>query len=213
MAIILECSLPAGAFALEEVLEAVPSTVLELDQVVPTGTQALPFLWVESDDFDRFEELARAAPTVEKLALVESVRGKRLYAVQWGDDVEAVTGGIVETGGTVLGAAATDSSWEFTLRFPDRERAKAFQRHCIETGTPLDLSRLYDLSKGGLRKEYGLTEKQYATLLLAYEQGYFREPRGTDLAGLSGELDISPRAVSYRLRRGMESLVEHTITP
>lgn len=211
MAIILEFSLPAGAVALGDVLEAVPSTKLKLDQVVPTGQQAMPFLWVESGEFDRFEELARDAPAVDRFALVEAVNGERLYAVRWMGDVETLTEGIVEAEGTVLDASATSPEWEFTLRFPDRQYAKTFQRHCFETDLPLDVSRVYDVSKSGVQTEYGLTEKQYTTLQLAHDRGYFCEPRNVDLAALGQELDISPRAVSYRLRRAVSSLVEHTI--
>lgn len=211
MAIILEFSLPAEAVALGGVLEAVPSTELKLDQVVPTGQQTLPFLWVESDELDTFEELARDAPAVEHLSLVEAVDGRRLYAVQWLADIETLTNGIVETEGTVLDASATAPEWEFTVRFPVRQHAKTFQRRCFEAGIPLDVSRIYDVSEAGSRAEYGLTEKQYATLQLAHDRGYFHEPRGVDLAALGKELDISPRAVSYRLRRAMSSLVEHTI--
>lgn len=213
MAIILEFSLPARAFALEDVLEGVPGTELELDRVVPTGERPLPFLWVESDDFDAFEELTREEPAVETLELVEVVGDKRLYELRWGEQVETLTMGITEAQGTIVDAQTSKGSWEFTLRFPDRQHAKTFQGYCVETETPLDLSKVYELSESGAQKKYGLTEKQYTALRLAYERGYFREPRGADLADLGGELDISPRAVSYRLRRGVSSLVEHSIGP
>lgn len=213
MAIILEFSLPAEAFALEDVLEGAPGTELELDQVVPTGEQELPYLWVEMDDFERFERNARDAPGVEDFDLVETVGDRRLYEVRWRDRVDTFITGVIEANGTMLGARASGTCWEFRLRFPDRSHAKTFQSHCVETATPLDLSKVYDLSEAGARKEYGLTEKQYSALRLAYERGYFREPRGADLADLGTELDISPRAVSYRLRRGVSSLVEHSINP
>ncbi|SDM52005.1 Predicted DNA binding protein, contains HTH domain [Halogranum gelatinilyticum] len=213
MAIILELSLPAESFALGDVLEAVPGTKLELDQVVPTGGRKLPYLWVETTDFEQFEEYAQDAPNVADLEAVETAGDKRLYQLRWQGRVENFTTGVVEAQGTILAGRASSTCWEFRLRFPDRSHAKAFQSHCVETETPLDLSKVYDLSQGSARKEYGLTEKQYVALQLAYERGYFREPRGADLADLGSELDISPRAVSYRLRRGVSSLVEHSIDP
>jgi predicted DNA binding protein len=212
MAIILEFSLPADSFALGDVLEAVPSIEIELDRVVPTEQQALPFLWVEGRDLEQFEEELTTASGVEQFRLVESVSERRLYEVEWGERVTLVVDGIVDAEGTILAARAVDDQWKFRLRFPDRSDAKQFQSHCVETETPVDLSKLYDLSRSGFRKEYDLTEKQYNALRLAYDRGYFREPREADLADLGSELSISPRAVSYRLRRGISSLVEHTIT-
>ena len=212
MAIILEFSLPADAFALGDVLEAVPSIEIELDRVVPTEHQTLPFLWVEGQDLEAFERQLETAPSVEEFQLVEVMSERRLYEIEWNGRVELVIDGIVDADGTVLAARAADGRWQFRLRFPDRSNAKRFQSHCVETETPVDLSKLYDLSSSGFRKEYDLTEKQYDALRLAYDRGYFREPRQVDLADLGDELAISPRAVSYRLRRGISSLVEHTIT-
>jgi predicted DNA binding protein len=212
MAIILEFSLPADSFALGDVLEAVPSIEIQLDRVVPTEQKTLPFLWVEGRDLEAFGRQLETAPSVEASRLIEEMPERQLYEVEWNGRVELVVDGIVDAEGTVLAARATDGQWQFKLRFPDRSHAKRFQSHCVETETPVDLSKLYDLSKSGARKEYDLTEKQYDALQLAYERGYFREPRQVDLADLGDELAISPRAVSYRLRRGISSLVEHTIT-
>jgi predicted DNA binding protein len=212
MAIILEFSLPADSFALGDALEAVPNIEIELDRIVPIDQQALPYLWVEGRELEAFEQHIETAPHVESFQVVESMPERRLYDVDWQGRVELVVSGIADADGTILAARATGDHWEFRLRFPDRKQAKQFQSHCIETETPVDLSKLYDLSKEGFRKEYNLTRKQYDALRLAYDSGYFCEPREVDLADLGSELDISPRAVSYRLRRGISSLVEHTIT-
>ncbi|EJN58757.1 helix-turn-helix domain-containing protein [Halogranum rubrum] len=212
MAIILEFSLPAESFALGDALEAVPSIEVELDQVVPTEQQSLPFLWVEGNALDAFEQQVASTSNVDQFRLVESMPDRRLYELDWNDRVDCLVEGIVDAQGTLLAAQATGGHWQFRLRFPDRRHAKRFQSHCVETEMPIDLSKLYDLSKSGFRKEYNLTEKQYDALRLAYDRGYFHEPRAVDLADLGTELSISPRAVSYRLRRGISSLVEHTIT-
>lgn len=212
MAIILEFTLPADSFALGDALEAVPNIEIELDRVVPTDQQALPYLWVEGGDLEAFEQHIETAAHVDGFQVIEAMPERRLYDVDWQGRVELVVDGIIDADGTVLAARATNDRWEFRLRFPGRQQAKQFQSHCVETETPVDLSKLYDLSKSGFRKEYSLTKKQYDALRLAYDRGYFHEPREVDLADLGSELDISPRAVSYRLRRGISGLVEHTIT-
>ncbi|SEO29384.1 GAF and HTH_10 associated domain-containing protein [Halogranum amylolyticum] len=212
MAIILEFSLPASSFALGDALEAASNVEIELDRVVPTEQRTLPYLWAEGEELETFERHAASASTVEQFRLVESMPERRLYEVEWTGAVTRIVKGIVGAEGTVLDVHAAGNEWEFRLRFPDRSYAKEFQSHCVETETPVDLSKLYDLSKSGFRQEYSLTEKQYDALQLAYDRGYFCEPREADLADLGSDLDISPRAVSYRLRRGISGLVEHTIT-
>ena len=54
----------------------------------------------------------------------------------------------------------------------------------------------------------GLTAKQWQTLELAYQRGYYETPRKTDLSTLAAELEISKSAVSQRLRGAEATLVE-----
>lgn len=212
MAIILEFSLPADAFALEAALEAVPDAELELGRVVPTEQQRFPFLWVEGTDLDTFERQAIKSNAVDEIDLVEESPTRRLYEMAWSGRVDTMIEGIVDGDGTVLTGRAANQRWQFELRFPDRTHAKSFQRHCVDAEIPLDLSKLYDLSAKGFQMTYGLTDKQREALQLAYERGYFHEPRKVDLTELGSELDISARAVSYRLRRGTSGLVENMVS-
>ncbi|MFC6726391.1 helix-turn-helix domain-containing protein, partial [Halobium palmae] len=133
-----------------------------------------------------------------------------LYEASWGGGVATVAGDVVETEGAVLEARATSGTWQFRLRYHDRDGVRAFQRACIDHGTPLDIGKLYDDDMSA-RERYDLTEKQYVTLRTAYERGYFEDPRATDLYDLGDRLDVSPRAVSQRLRRGLSAVVSNTV--
>ncbi|MFC7231820.1 helix-turn-helix domain-containing protein [Saliphagus sp. GCM10025308] len=46
--------------------------------------------------------------------------------------------------------------------------------------------------------------------MTAWKRGYFSSPEVT-LEDVASEMDITPQALSNRLRRGYESLIEHTI--
>ena len=58
---------------------------------------------------------------------------------------------------------------------------------------------------------FGLTEGQYHALLTAVEHGYYDVPQRRTLKELAEEFDISHQALSERLRRGTESLIEDTL--
>jgi predicted DNA binding protein len=59
--------------------------------------------------------------------------------------------------------------------------------------------------------EFGLAERQRDALITALEPGYFVVPREATTAELADELDVSPRAISQRLRRGIRNLRASTI--
>jgi len=70
------------------------------------------------------------------------------------------------------------------------------------------LTRLRHLSEdGGAGGPHGLTSEQREALKLAYEEGYYDDPRGTDQAALADSLGISRQALSARLRRGYRALL------
>lgn len=56
-----------------------------------------------------------------------------------------------------------------------------------------------------------LTVKQWETLVLAYEWGYYERPREADLADLAEEFGISKSAVSQRLRAAESTVVNAVV--
>jgi len=104
-----------------------------------------------------------------------------------------------------------DDVWRFRLRSPDREGVAALQRYCAENDIDLRLDRINDLNEVEIGERYGLTDDQRRTIVRAFEEGYFDDPRGTTLEELGTEFDISSRAVSKRLRRGLRNLVDATL--
>ncbi|EMA27353.1 helix-turn-helix domain-containing protein [Halobiforma nitratireducens] len=56
-----------------------------------------------------------------------------------------------------------------------------------------------------------LTPKQWEALELAFDQGYYDQPRSVDLEALSDDLDISKSAVSQRLRAAEATVVESVL--
>jgi len=54
-----------------------------------------------------------------------------------------------------------------------------------------------------------LTDKQREVLDTAREMGYFEVPRDATAAEIAEELDISPQAVSERMRRAISALEKY----
>jgi predicted DNA binding protein len=56
-----------------------------------------------------------------------------------------------------------------------------------------------------------LTDSQREALLVAFETGYFEEPRNATLGEVAADLDISQPAASGLLRRGIKRLVASSL--
>ncbi|MGM0590036.1 MAG: helix-turn-helix domain-containing protein [Halobacteriota archaeon] len=81
---------------------------------------------------------------------------------------------------------------------------------CEDHGLAFDIESIRELD-GEPAGRYGLTSDQYDALVTAFERGFFQVPREVTLEDLAGELDISHQALSERLRRGTDALVEDTL--
>ena len=119
--------------------------------------------------------------------------------------------GIADTSAQVLSATGTAEEWTFELRFPSHEALSAFKDHCERADVPLEVRRVYNPTKPAAGPWYGLTVSQRETLIRAVEGGYYAIPRGISTAELAEEFDISDQAVTERLRRAIQTLVENTL--
>lgn len=62
-----------------------------------------------------------------------------------------------------------------------------------------------------MHREYNLMAEQREVLITAEEKGYFSVPRDAQIEDIAAELDISPNAVSERLRRATGNLTRNTL--
>jgi predicted DNA binding protein len=211
MSIIAEFTTPAGEFALGDALAAHPEVRLELEKVVPTRMQILPFFWAWGEDLDAFAETVREQSIVKSLTVVDSVDDQVLYRIEW-TDVMTDLGRIIRSAdATVLEASGQRDTWRFELRFASHEDARAFQADCNDHDISLELRRLHTLTELDADGKYDLTPEQRDTLLTALEHGYFEEPRDITLEELAELQNLSPTAVSGRMRRAEAKLIARTL--
>jgi len=204
--------LPLSDFPLGVGIEQDHDITVELERVVPTEEGVLPFFWVwECTDFDQFERRIHDNRAVRSLTVLTRTQDGRLYQARWNDDVEGFINGMTKLRATLLEGRGTHRGWRFKLRVPEREIVRTFLEYCGEQGVQIELTRLYASVEPSDRSQYSLTDDQYETIRRAYERGYFEEPRGISQTELAASFDISQRAVSRRLRRGLSSLVGNTV--
>jgi predicted DNA binding protein len=206
MSVTADLSISDDEFVLGTALRTDADVHVELERVVPSSQQVLPFFWAIGSDFETFESDVRGNPNVQNLVALDRVTGRVLYRVEWSEEVESFIHGIAAVGATILEATG-DQLWRFRLRFPDHGALSEFHDYCVAHDIRYTLDRVAT-DIGVKREEFGLTPEQRETLVLALDRGYFEVPRGVTLTELADEIGITQQSVSERVRRGTGSVLE-----
>jgi predicted DNA binding protein len=207
MAVVVELLIAADAFDLGRVTKVAADVHLELERVVPTGEDIMPFFWATGEDFEAFERAVRAEALVEGLVAVARVGERVLYHVTWGDTVSNLTSILASSDATILEAHGNDP-WSFRVRFPDHRGLRDFHNLCREEGIDFRVERIYTLEEEMDSKyTFDVTPEQREALVSAVERGYFEVPRGVTLGDIADDLGISQQAASERVRRGTNTVL------
>ena len=211
MATIAEFVVDSDAFPLGYLFDRIPDISIELDRIVPTNDALIPYVWVRGGDVDDIVAAVAAHPDLRSMKLVDEADGIRLFRVEWESDVRGIVTCIAETDVSLLSGHGSRGEWVFELRADTAEAISDFQQKCQDYGIATALSRLHTLSEMETRGRYNLTSEQQEALLLAFNEGYYNEPRGVNLETLAGQLDISRPSLSDRLKRGSRNLIGSTL--
>lgn len=149
-----------------------------------------------------------------KLLDAHEIGSQRIYRVGLENLGEKTGPGLypllIETASSVERATATTDGWFCRIGFPDKSALTQFFSACRERDIEYDIERVVE--RTDLENEaFGLTDAQREALVTAFECGFFAVPRKCTLEELGDELDISDTAVSMRLRRGIQTLLERTV--
>ena len=202
------------AATLQAALGVTSETRVEVDHITATDTIPLrTFFWAHGGDLDAFEAAIDDDPSVKDYKRITATENSRYYRLFYPDDAPDVDAhrAVVELDGHVLDASSTGNGWSLRVRFPDRTAANEWQDRCTAAGIDVTAEAVYAHDHLLPENSYGLTPAQREALLTAAETGYFSIPRETSLAGLGEELGVSSQSASERLRRGMITLIEHTL--
>ncbi len=174
------------------------------------GSRVFPF-HIEYDDRDELEAALAADPTVETFDLFEWVDDTGIYYIEHTPETKLVSTAVNDANGFLVHTETADAGWLVRMVLPDRNALDAVWQHASEHDISLEIIEVYGNENADLSFSYGLTDEQRTALGLAFDRGYFVEPRETSLNELAEELDLSTTAMSGRLRRGMRNLIAATL--
>lgn len=209
--LIVELTLRSPIFT--ETFERCPETALSVDSqhLLEDGTIQM-LVWMDNSDVREFEGALDDDWTIRDYRRLATESGRVLYRIRFSDRAAdySVHHRWTELGGALLDATGTSDGWDLRMRFPDRSAVQSFYRRCGEKEVDVSIEALYttldDTTRG-----FGLTEKQYDAIRLAFEEGYFDVPRAVNLTELASTVDVSRQSFSRRLTRGLHNLVENTL--
>lgn len=212
MATITDFQVPIEQFALAETFGQVPDLYVEIERfAAQESDSAMPFVWVTTDDFEAFEEALSGDPSVETFDVLAEFEDERFYRMNWIDEVELVMHLLLEEEGAITQARSNGDTWSLQVMFPDHDSLSRTYDFCDEQGLDLTVDSIYRLDNDE-KSQFGLTESQYTTLAEAKDLGYYDVPREATMSELADSLDVSHQALSERLRRAHENLVDRALS-
>lgn len=208
MSVVSTISVPAAEFRLGRILSAAGARI-ELERTVQGGSPLTAWVW--TDDAEAYLD-ALAERGVEGVTCSERVDGGLRCSVAHLDPAAGpdLLGALREAGLTLLSAAGDERRWRFHVRATANGDLAQFRRVAAERAIPVDVARSATAGRRGPAST-ALTALQRETLVAAHRDGYYSTPRTATLADLGDRFDVSPRAVSQRLRRGVGNLVAATL--
>ena len=205
-------TIPSNQFPLGTVFERFPGVTVELERIIPAKDVVVPYIWVRGTESSDVESAFGDHPGVQSIELIDAVANEHLLRVEWTLDYTGVLSTLTETDIALIEAVGTNQHWTFDIRGDDRRAISFFQRRCRELDIPITLTKLHALMPLSSDSEAALTDPQQEALVLAYNRGYFNSPREVTMVELGNELGISQQAVGSRLRRGINQILERTLS-
>lgn len=197
---------------LTRVIRSVPDADI---RVVPDAStdpdHATHYFQIAAPDFSEIETCLGDDHTVETFSMISETVDGRIYLIEYSDRVVLVSPTVVEVQGLVLESRSRKGGWELRLQLAGYDSLYELRDYIEEHGFEYGITEISQATESGLQSENDLTEPQIEALVCAYRDGYFDKPREASLEDLSSVLGVSQAAVSGRLKRGIERIIEKTL--
>lgn len=194
-------------------LESDPSAVLRLDSPIVFGPGTDHVYVTASADRpgDGLRDAMRDDPTVEDVTLVSSFRTEALYRVVPATDAHRLLVPFVDVEAVPRDTRGRGDHWDVRAYLPSRQSLACVVDHLRDRGIGFEVRWLMDLDEVECPEVSTLTESQLELLAVAVERGYFETPRGVSQQELAAAFDVSPSAISQRLRTATGTVVEQVL--
>lgn len=174
------------------------------------GSTTFPFL-IEYDDQAELEAMLDEDLTVESFDLVDWTDGNGIYYIQHTPETKLISTAVTDVNGFLAHTETKQGGWLVRLLLPDKEALTVIWEWARSNDVSFEIIEVYGNNETAGDTSYGLTPEQRQALTVAYEKGYFGEPREISLSEVATEIDLSSTAMSGRLRRGMRNLIGATL--
>jgi predicted DNA binding protein len=166
------------------------------------------FYHVESAALDRFDEGLEGDPTIGDFErVIEIDDGQAIYRFEYTDSAKILSPIISAANGVILEMANEGRSWVLTVWMAERANLDHLWEYAERHDIDIELLRLNEYGRLGAAG-VGVTDSQGDALRVAFEMGYFEEPRSATLSEVATALDVSQPAAGGLIRRGTKRLVE-----
>lgn len=209
MSTIAEFRIPAADLVLADSFDRLSDLSVQLESSI---SRTVPSLWIAGAGAEAVTDALTADASVAAAELLIETPDRLLYDVEPSTATRTRFDRLLEADATVLDATGRSGWWQLEMRFPDRNALADTHDRLDEAGTAVEIVRVSQLG-GGPTAHPRLTPEQREALVAAFEHGYFEIPRRTSMEELAAELGISHQALSERLRRAYETLVDAELQP
>lgn len=166
------------------------------------------FYHIRSADFDQFEDGLRSDRTIGAFErVIEIDDGQAIYRFEYTDGAKILSPIISAANGVILDMENEGRSWLLTVWMSERANLDQLWDYAREHDIDIELLRLNEYGRLGTA-DVGVTDSQREALLVAFEKGYFEEPRNATLSEVATALDVSQPAAGGLIRRGTKRLIE-----
>ena len=209
MSTIAEFRLPADDLALADAFGRLPELTVQFESSI---SRSVPSMWIAGAAANDVSAALAADDSVANAELLIETDDRLLYDVEPTPETRDRIDRLMNANATLLDATGQSSWWHLELRFPDRSALADTHDRFEEAGSTIEVVRVTQLQgRPGVHPR--LTPEQREALVAAFEHGYFEIPRRTSMEELAEELGISHQALSERLRRAYETLVDAELQP
>jgi hypothetical protein len=105
MSVYAEFTIAADEFTLGQVLSRDSNTHVEMERIVPSSGQVMPYVWVHGGDLDEFKGAIRASDELKELTRLDTLDGSALYRIEWEEREEGLITGMANAEATILSAS------------------------------------------------------------------------------------------------------------
>lgn len=205
--------------ALADTLSAFPDLTVSIVRETSTAPDQNVFFF-RFDDVppERIRLVLENDRTVRDASPISAIDDHQLWGIEFTSETKLLGPEVTKEGGFVVDARSsptrrTPRGWLERWFLPDHSGLHNIWQHAQAAGFEFDVRSLsQQLQSGDAHIDSDpLTEQQRTALVMAYERGYFAEPRTTSLEELADSLDLSPSAVNGRLKRGLRALIGTTL--